>query len=483
MRASIVPPGGGTVRRIRRTAVAAALLAVAAAGAAFGAERPKPYPDSLRADPGAESQAAEPRSGPPRVLHLTVTDAITSGTAEYLAAGIARAQSERFDALAVTLDTPGGHLDATRDIVQKMLASPVPIAVWVGPAGARAGSAGVFITLAANVAGMHPASNIGAAHPVVSGGGDVEQAAGKDMAKKVENDTAAFARSIAKSRGRNADWAQKAVRESVSVTAGEAVRLKVIDLVAPDLPTLLAWADGRLVDVAGKRVAFRGKDARLEPLEMTIRQETLGFLANPNVAALLMLIGTLGIALELYHPGSIFPGVAGGLCLFLAFIAMRVIPVNAGAVLLLMAGVGLLVAEGYVTTHGVAGAAGAICILVGALLFIDKSSPEYRFDPAAFTLSPLVVWPTPLALAGLLGFVAWKVAASRRKKLVLGSQGLVQEVGEALSDVGPGGGEVFVHGEYWQARAAEPIPRGARVRVASVNGLMLTVVAERVATR
>jgi membrane-bound serine protease (ClpP class) len=431
---------------------------------------------ALAAAPGRDTP---PAAEGPRVLHLTIDDAITGGTVEYIEAGLARARVEKYDELAITLDTPGGQLDATREIVQRMLSSDVPIAVWVGPAGARAGSAGVFITLAAHVAGMHPASNIGAAHPVTAGGGDVEQSAGKDMAKKVENDTAAFARSIAKLRGRNQDWAEKAVRQSVSITAEEAVKLRVVDLLAPDVATLLAGAEGRPIELAGKHVAFRGRGARLEPLPMTIRQKTLAFLANPNVAALLMLIGTLGIALELYHPGSIVPGVAGGLCLFLAFVAMRVIPVNAGAVLLLIAGVALLVAEGYVTTHGLAGAAGAICVLVGTLLFIDRSSPDYRFDPAAFTLSPLVVWPTPLALAGLLAFVAWKVASSRRPRLVLGQQGLLQEMGEALSEVGPGGGEVFVHGEYWRARSTEAIPAGARVRVAAVDGLVLTVVADR----
>jgi membrane-bound serine protease (ClpP class) len=173
----------------------------------------------------------------------------------------------------------------------------------------------------------------------------------------------------------------------------------------------------------------------------------------------------------------------GGLALFLAFVAMRVIPVNTGAVLLLLAGVGLLVAEAYVTTHGISGGAGAVCILVGTLLFIDKSSPEYRFDPAAFTLSPLVVWPTPIALAAMLFFVAWKVAASRRAKLVLGPQGLVGEAGDALTEIGPTGGEVFVHGEYWNARSDEPIPAGARVRVASLDGLVLRVMAERGAVR
>lgn len=428
---------------------------------------------ALAAGPGAQPVADGPA---PRVLHLTVKDAITAGTAEYLAAGIARAQAEGFDALALTLDTPGGHLEATRDIVKHMLSSPVPIAVWVGPAGARAGSAGVFITLAAHVAGMHPASNIGAAHPVTSGGGDVEQSAGKDMAKKVENDTAAFARSIAKLRGRNQEWAEKAVRESVSATAEEALRLHVIDFTAPDLPALLAAADGRALDVAGKQVTFRGRAARLTPLEPTVRQRTLSFLADPNVAALLMLVGTLGLALELYHPGSLVPGVVGGVCLFLGFVATQVVPVNAGAVILLIGGVALLVAEGYLTTHGVAGAAGAVCVVVGTLLFIDRSSPDYHFDPAAFTLSPWVVWPTPLAIAGLLGFVGWKIASSRRGRLFTGAPGLVGEEGEAISELGPDGGQVFVHGEYWRARSPAPLPRGARVRVTAVAGLLLTVV-------
>lgn len=425
----------------------------------------------------AKLTVAEEPDRPSRVLSLTVSAPITSGTAEYLDAGLARAKEGGFDAIAVTLDTPGGHLDATREIVQHMLASEVPIVVWVGPGGARAGSAGVFITMAGHVAAMHPTSNIGAAHPVLAGGGDVEKEAGKDMAKKVENDTAAFARSIAKARGRNQEWAEKAVRESVSITADEAKKLQVIDLVAPDLPSVLAAADGRKVETQAGSRKLRVKGATLEPLEMTVRQKTLAFLSDPNVVALLMLIGTLGVALEFYHPGSIIPGAVGAFCLLLAFLAMRVIPVNAGAVLLLLAGVALLIAEAYITTHGIAGAAGAVCIAVGTLLFIDKSSPEYHFDPGAFTLSPVVVWPTPIAISALLAFVAFKVVRSRRGRLVAGAQGLVGEEGETLSGVGPEGGDVFVHGEYWKGRADQPIPKGTRVKVVAVDGLTATVVA------
>ncbi|HET8732459.1 MAG TPA: nodulation protein NfeD [Anaeromyxobacteraceae bacterium] len=421
-------------------------------------------------------QAAEPAPpAPPRVLLLEVHGPITTGTAEYVEAGLARAKREGFAAVAISLDTPGGHLEATRDIVQHMLASEVPTVVWVGPAGARAGSAGVFITLAADVAVMHPTSAIGAAHPVLGGGEDVEKQAGKDMARKVENDTAAFARTIATTRGRNADWAERAVRDSVSATADEALRLKVVDGEAPDLAGALALADGRRYERAGQARVLRDAGATVVPAEMTVRQRTLAFLSDPNVIAVLMMLGTLGLALEFYHPGGIVPGALGALCLLLAFLSMKVIPVNVGALVLILAGVALLVLEGYVTTHGIAGVAGAALLGLGTLFFIDRSSAEYRFDPAVLTLSPWVVWPTPLALAGVLGFMGWKVARTRRMKLQLGAPGMVGEVGEATADVGPDAGEAFVHGERWAARSTHPIPRGSAVRVREVRGLVLHV--------
>jgi membrane-bound serine protease (ClpP class) len=447
-------------RRVAAAVAVAVALALATAGLA-----------------GAPAETPRP-AGPPRVLVAEVRGAISGGTAEYLKAALQKAKADRHAALAITLDTPGGQLEPTREIVQAMLASEVPIVVWVGPAGARAGSAGVFLTLAADVAAMHPTSNIGAAHPVTGSGRDVEAEGGKDMAKKVENDTAAFARSIAAARGRNADWAEKAVRESVSVTSDEAVRLKVVDLVAPDLGAVLERADGRAVGAAGRTAPLRLKGAVQEPYAQTIRQRVLSFLADPNVMAILTLVGMLGIAIEFYHPGAILPGVAGGFCLFLAFVAMRVIPVNVGAVLLLAAGVGMLIAEAYLPAHGLAGLAGAGCIVLGTLFFIDTASPEDWFDPAALALSPWIIWPTPIVLASLLGFIAWKIARGRRAPLQLGAPALVGAAGETLSLVGPAGGEVFVHGEYWQARSAGEIPRGARVRVVAVDGLTVTVVAD-----
>jgi len=415
--------------------------------------------------------------GPPRVLAVEVTGPISGGTAEYLLAALKKARDEQYGVLAMTVDTPGGALDATREIVQAMLGSEVPIVVWVGPAGAHAASAGAFVTMAANVAAMHPAANIGAAHPVTLGGKDVAEEAGKDMAKKVENDTAAFVRSIAAERGRSAEWAEKAVRESVSATGDEAVKLRVVDFVAGDLRSALDLADGRRVKAGGAWKLLRTKGAALVTYEKTVRQRLLSFLADPNVVALLMLLGTLGIGIEFYHPGMIFPGAVGAFCLLLAFLAMRVIPVNVGAVLLILAGVGLLVAEGYVTTHGVAGAGGAVCVVLGTLFFVDRSSPDYRFDPATFTVSPWIVWPTPVALAAVLGFMAWKIAAARRAPLQLGAAALLGADAVALSEIGPSSGEAFVHGEYWQARSAVAVPKGAHLRVAAVDGLTVVVVA------
>jgi membrane-bound serine protease (ClpP class) len=451
------------IPRTARRVLSVAALALAAAGALGAGD--EEATGKLAAD-----------AGPPRVLSIEVKGAITGGTAEYLEAALRRARDERFQAIAITLDTPGGALDATREIVQGMLASEVPIVVWVGPAGAHAASAGMFLTMAANVAAMHPAANIGAAHPVTMGGKDVAEEAGKDMAKKVENDTAAFVKSIASERGRSAEWAEKAVRESVSATGEEAVKLKVVDLVAPDLRGALERADGRKVKAGGVSKVLRTGEAVLVPLEPTVRQRLLAFLADPNVVALLMLIGTLGIGIEFYHPGIILPGAVGAFCLLLAFLAMRVIPVNVGAVLLLLAGVGLLVAEGYVTTHGIAGAGGAICIVIGTAFFIDRASPDYQFDPGTFRISPWIVWPTPIVLASVLGFMAWKVAGARKRPLQLGAPALVGKEGFALDDIGPAGGQAFVHGEYWQARSAASIPKGARVRVVAVEGLTLTLV-------
>jgi membrane-bound serine protease (ClpP class) len=430
---------------------------------------------------GISSAAPPPADGPggpPRVLTVELDGAITVGTTEIVQAALARADAEGFAAVLFQLDTPGGALEATRAIVRAMLESRVPVLVWVGPAGARAGSAGVFLTLAADVAAMHPTSNIGAAHPVLSGGRDVEDQAGKEMARKVENDTAAQVRSIAAARGRNADWAEKAVRESVSVTADVAVKERVVDFLAATPEAMVAQADGRTIRPKEDPRALRLAGAALVVHEPNLRQKVLLFLSNPNVVALLSLLGLLGLGIEFYHPGGIVPGVAGAICLFLVFVANQVIPVNLAAVLLLVAGVALLVTEAYVTTFGVAGVGGAVCLVLG-MLFLVERDPAQGFDAGSLVISPWLVWPTPVALALLFGLMGWKVARTRRMPLQLGAPAMVGAVGDALSAVGPDGGEVFVNGEYWRARSAGAIARGARVRVLAIDGLVLTVEEDR----
>jgi membrane-bound serine protease (ClpP class) len=427
------------------------------------------------ADAGGSTQAAGRPSGPPRVLTATVDGAITLGTAEYLEAALTRARDERFDAILIELDTPGGDLESTRKIVRQMLESPVPVLLWVGPAGAHAGSAGVFLTLAADVAAMHPTSNIGAAHPVSSGGRDVEAEAGKDMARKVENDTAAFVRSVAVARGRNAEWAEKAVRESVAITAEEAVKERVVDFLASDPAAVVQKADGRTIRASSTPRTLHLQGAVLVAHRPTIRQRALMFIANPNVLAVLTLLGMLGLGIEFYHPGALFPGIAGGFCLFLVFVASQLIPVNVAAVLLLLAGTGLLVSEAYFTSHGLAGVAGAVCLVLGMLFFLNTSAPDQSFDPGALRVSPWLIWPTPVALAAVFAFMGWKVARGRRTPLQLGAPALLGAPAQTLSEVGPDGGEVFLHGEYWKARSSTPIPRGARVRVVAVDGLVVTV--------
>jgi membrane-bound serine protease (ClpP class) len=382
-------------------------------------------------------------------------------------------------AVLITVNTPGGELESTRKIVGAMLESPVPVLVWVGPAGAHAASAGAFITLAGDLAAMHPASNIGAAHPVTGGGRDVEAEAGKEMARKVENDTAAFVRSIAAARGRNAEWSERAVKESAAVTAEEAVKERVVDLLATDPADFLAKVDGRTVRSGAGAKTLHLTGAVLVAQPLSIRQRAIMFIADPNVVAVLTSLGLLGLGIEFYHPGGIFPGVAGGFCLFLVFVASQIIPVNVAAVLLLLAGAGLLVSEAYYTSHGIAGLAGAACMVLGLLFLMNTSAPGQSYDPGAFSISPWLVWPTPLSLSALFFFMGYKIARGRRVPLQLGAMALLGAGGEALSEIGPLGGEVFLHGEYWKARAATQIPPGAKVRVTAVAGLVVTVEVDR----
>jgi len=398
------------------------------------------------------------------VAMIDLDGAIPPVTARLLTAAIERAQAERAQALIVRLNTPGGLERSMRSMAQAILNAEIPVIVYVAPTGARAASAGVFITMAAHVAAMAPATNIGAAHPVTIGGGDT----GKEMGKKIENDAAAFARSLAAERGRNVDWAEKAVRASVSVTEREAVKLKVVDLVAESVPDLLAKIDGRTVKTARGPVTLATRDALVKPIEVRFRDRFLALITDPNVAYILMMVGMLGIFFELQNPGVVLPGVIGGISLILAFFAFQSLPINWAGVLLILFGVALLIAEIKVVSHGVLTAGGVVAMVLGSFMLYE--APE-----VGFRVSWTVILPTVGATAGL---VVWAVSAGVRammKSPVTGASGMIGRVVVARSALGPEG-QVQVDGEIWRAVSeGEAIPAGEKVRVTAVDGLTLKV--------
>jgi membrane-bound serine protease (ClpP class) len=395
---------------------------------------------------------------------IDLDGAITPVTARLLTSAIERAQADRAQALIVRLNTPGGLERSMRSMAQAILNAEIPIIVYVAPTGARAASAGVFITMAAHVAAMAPATNIGAAHPVTIGGGDT----GKEMGKKIENDAAAFARSLAAERGRNVEWAEKAVRASVSVTEREAVKLKVVDLVADSVPDLLAKIDGRTVKTARGPVTLATRDAVVKPIEVRFRDRFLALITDPNIAYILMMVGMLGIFFELQNPGVVLPGVIGGISLILAFFAFQSLPINWAGVLLILFGVALLIAEIKVVSHGVLTAGGVVAMVLGSFMLYD--APE-----VGFRVSWTVILPTVGATAAL---VVWAVSAGVRammKSPVTGAAGMIGRVVVARSALGPEG-QVQVDGEIWRAVSeGEAIPAGEKVRVTAVDGLTLKV--------
>lgn len=421
----------------------------------------------------ALAQRPLPRESARPVALAELDGSVNPGSADYLIRAIHLAEQQGFAALVIRVDTPGGMLESTREIVKAELASSVPVVVWIGPSGARAGSAGVFITMAANVAAMAPATNIGAAHPVSVGAGGQEQQ-DETMAEKVTNDAAAWARGIAAQRGRNAEWAAEAVRKSVSIHAEEALQQRVVDLVAPDVKALLANIDGRSVQTAAGEVKLEVAHSEIRPLEPTPRERLLDALGDPNFAFLLLGLGALGILAELYHPGTVFPGVLGVASVALGLVATRMLPVNGGALVLLLVGAALIGAEFFVTSWGLFAVAGVACFSIGAFLLINPADPGYMVD-RGFGVDWLMVGPIVLSVAALLALVAWKVGASRRAPQTTGAAGLVGEEGRAVSEVSAAGGKVFLHGEFWQARSSAVIPEGARVRVARVEGLVVDV--------
>jgi membrane-bound serine protease (ClpP class) len=408
--------------------------------------------------------AASP-AGAATVSIIQIEGVISPVTVRLVETALTRAQADRAVALVIQLDTPGGLERSMRVIVQRLLNAEIPVIVYVGPTGARAASAGVFITLAGHVAAMAPATNIGAAHPVAIGGGQVD----KTSMKKIENDAAAFIRSVATDRGRNADWAERAVRQSVSITEREAVNLRVVDLIADSMPDLLAKVDGRAVKTVRGPVTLQTKAAQVRPIEIGFRDRFLNVITDPNVAYVLMMLGMLGLFFELSNPGVILPGVIGGISLILAFFAFQSLPINYAGLLLILFGIVLLIAEIKIVSHGVLAIGGIVAMALGSLMLFE--APEI-----GFRVSWWVIVPTVGSTAGILLWVITAGVRALAHRPQLGVSGLMGQTAVARGALSPEG-LVNVNGEIWRAVARDgTIEDGSRVRVVAVQGLTLTVV-------
>jgi membrane-bound serine protease (ClpP class) len=419
---------------------------------------------SLRALAADVSAKAVPHT-PPWVELITIDGSINPATASYIDDSIASAKADGAGALVIQLDTPGGLLNSAERIVKAILAAPLPVIVYVAPSGASAASAGVFITEAANVAAMAPGTTIGAAHPVEQGGEDIKGA----MGEKIENFTATFARTIAQQRGRNEDWVEQAVRHSIAIGEREALAKNVIDIVAPDIRSLLTQASGRKVNVEGKTVTLALADATVRRVRMTPGQQLLNVLADPNIVYLLLMAGLIGLYFEFAHPGVIFPGVAGAICLLLALASFQVLPVNLTGLLLIFLGVAMLISEAFVTSYGILGLGGVTAFVIGSLFFIDTSKTD-------LAVNRNIIYGASTALTLIILGIGYVVARERRNRATTGAEGIVGEVGEVREAIAPGApGKVFVHGEIWRAVSADALNPGARARVKSINGLELQV--------
>jgi membrane-bound serine protease (ClpP class) len=393
----------------------------------------------------------------------TVEGIINPVVVEYMVGGIERAEEEGAVAVIFQLDTPGGLVESTRLIVKALLNAQVPTVVYVAPSGARAASAGTFVTMAGNIAAMAPGTNIGAAHPVTGEGKDIEG----DMRQKAENDLAAFARSIADKRQRNADWAEKAVRQSVSITETEALEQHVIDLIAEDIPDLVAKLDGRTVSLPTGEVTLRTASAAIRYQQMSWRQRLLAVLSHPQFALMLLSLGSLGLLIELYNPGLIFPGVIGAISLLLAFYSLQTLPVNYAGLALIGVAFLMFILETQIASFGMLTIGGIVAMFLGSLMLID-SPADYLQIPLSTII--LVVGTT----AALFTFVVGAAVRSIHRQPVSGQEGMLGETGTVTGRIDLTG-TVFVKGTLWSARSAAPIEAGETIRVTGMDGLKLTV--------
>jgi membrane-bound serine protease (ClpP class) len=419
---------------------------------------------SLTVQPGSLGAAETgPAGGAAPVYVGTYEGVINPVAAEYINHVLAEASEGGAGAVVLRLDTPGGLDTSMRLIIKDITASPVPVIVYVAPGGGRAASAGVFILLAAHFAAMAPGTNVGAAHPVAMGGGEMDAV----MKAKVENDAAAYIKSIAEKRGRNVKWAEDAVRKSVSVTEKEALSLKIIDLIADDVPSLLAAVDGREVVTGAGKVVLRTKGAVMRELPMGWRLEALKALSDPNIAFILMTLGTIGLLAELYNPGAILPGIVGAISLILAFYSLQTLPINYAGVLLIILGVVLFILEIKVVSYGLLSLGGIASMVLGALMLVKTDVPFLK-------VSLSVIIPTVVTFGGLLLAVTWLAVQSQWRRPVTGVESMVGTIAHAKTDLAPRG-KVFVQGEIWDAVSDEPIREGEEAEVKAIQGLTLTV--------
>ena len=439
-----------TVRLARSLAAVTVLIS---AGALFG--------NGILADQPPDSLA-------PVVYAAEVDSIIHPVSAEYMIETLAEADRTGATIVVFTLRTPGGLVDSTRDIVSHMIAATTPVAMFIGPSGSRAASAGFLLTIAADIAAMAPGTHIGAAHPVAGAGEPMTEA----MAKKAEEDVAAYARTLASARHRNVELASEAVRNSRAFTETEALNASppLIDLIASDVPDLLRKLDGRTIRrFDGRTVVLRTDGARVVPIAMSLRQRVLSAIAHPNVAYLLLSLGMLGLTIELWSPGAILPGVVGGVSLLLASFALQLLPVNYAGLLLILLGLLLFALEIKVTSHGLLTAGGLISLVFGSMILMDTPAPELQ-------VGLRVVLPVVLGFASIGMLLVRLGLAAQRRPAATSAGGMVGQTARALTAIEPGmTGRVAVHGELWQATAADAIPQGARVRITHIEGLTLTV--------
>jgi len=400
----------------------------------------------------------------PAIHVLSVADVINPVSAEYITESLKAAIRQGAQALIIQLDTPGGLDKSMRLIIKDMLNSPIPVIVYVAPSGSRAASAGTFITLAAHVAAMAPGTNIGAAHPVAVGSGEM----GKEMAEKVTNDAAAYIKSIAEQRGRNVEWAEKAVRESISASETEALQHKLVDLIAVDLNDLLRQLNGRKVMMAAGERILQSEGAALQHVEMSLRQRLLSMLADPNVAYMLLMLGAAGLFFEISTPGVVLPGVIGGISLLLGLYALQLLPVNYAGLALIVLAIILFIAEVKVTSYGALTIGGIIAMILGSLMLFDAPPPL----PG---VSLWVVVPSTLLVAAFFIFLVGAALRTLAQRPYSGREGLLQKVGVALMPIDQKQGKVFVAGERWDAHSEEPIEQGVAVEVVQMDGMTLLV--------